>query len=29
MEEYDQDEWKKILKRYAQLEASVKDKNDG
>ena len=29
MEEYDQDEWKKILKRYAELEASVKDENDG
>ena len=29
MEEYDQDEWKKILKSYAELEASVKDENDG
>ena len=29
MEEYDQDEWKKILKSYAKLEASVKDENDG
>ena len=29
MEGYDQDEWKKILKRYAELEASVKDENDG
>ena len=29
MEEYDQDEWMKILKSYAKLEASVKDENDG
>ena len=29
IEEYDQDEWKKILKNYGQLEASVKDENDG
>jgi len=29
MEEYDQDEWKKISKSYAELEASVKDENDG
>merc|ERR1711954_243740 len=29
MEKYDQDEWKKILKSYAELEASVKDENDG
>ena len=29
MEEYDQDDWKKILKSYAELEASVKDENDG
>ena len=29
MEEYDQDEWKKILKSYAELEASEKDENDG
>ena len=29
MEEYDQDEWKKILKSYAKLEASVKDENEG
>ena len=28
MEEYDQDEWKKILKSYAKLEAAVKDEND-
>ena len=25
MDEYDQDEWKKILKSYAKLEAGVKD----
>ena len=29
MEEYDQDEWKIILKSYAELKASVKDENDG
>ena len=29
MEEYDQDEWTKILKSYAKLEAAVKDENDG
>ena len=29
MEEYDQDEWKKILKSYAKLEASVKDEIEG
>ena len=29
MEEYAQDEWSKILKSYAELEASVKDENDG
>merc|ERR1712121_199422 len=29
MEEYDQDEWKKILKSYAKLEASVKDEMEG
>ena len=29
MREYDQDEWKKILKSYAELEVSVKDENDG
>ena len=29
MEEYDQDEWKEILKSYAKLEASVKDENEG
>ena len=29
MEEYEQDEWKKILKSYAELEANVKDENDG
>merc|ERR1712013_544188 len=29
IEEYDQNEWKKILKSYAKLEASVKDENDG
>ena len=29
MEEYDQDEWKKILKSYAKLEAGVKDENEG
>ena len=29
MEDYDQDEWKKILKSYAQLETNVKDENDG
>ena len=28
MEEYDQDEWKKILKSYAKLEAGVKDENE-
>ena len=28
MEEYEQDEWKKILKSYAQLETKVKDEND-
>ena len=29
MEEYDQDEWKKILKSYAKLKASVKDEIEG
>ena len=29
MEEYEQDEWKKILKSYAKLEAGVKDENEG
>merc|ERR1712002_1147679 len=29
MEEYEQDEWNKILKSYAKLEASVKDENEG
>ena len=29
MEEYDQDEWKEILKSYAKLEAGVKDENEG
>merc|ERR1711942_44757 len=29
MEEYDQDEWKKILKSYAKLETSVKDEMEG
>merc|ERR1711895_357346 len=29
MEEYEQDEWNKILKSYAKLEASVKDENQG
>ena len=29
MEEYKQDEWNKILKSYAKLEASVKDENEG
>ena len=29
MEEYDQDEWTKILKSYAKLEAAVKDETDG
>ena len=29
MEEYDQDEWKEILRSYAKLEASVKDENEG
>ena len=29
MEEYDQDEWKNILKSYAKLEASVKDEIEG
>ena len=29
MEEYDQDEWKEILKSYAKLEANVKDENEG
>merc|ERR1711942_23034 len=29
MEEYDQDEWEKILKSYAKLEASVKDEMEG
>ena len=29
MEEYDQDEWRKILKSYAKLEAAVKDETDG
>ena len=28
IEEYEQDEWKKILKSYAKLEASVKDEID-
>ena len=28
MEEYDQDEWKKILKSYAKLKAAVKDEID-
>ena len=25
---YDQDEWKKVLKSYAELEAYAKDEND-
>ena len=29
MEEYEQEEWKKILKSYAKLEASVQDENEG
>ena len=29
MEEYESEEWKKILKSYAQLEASVKDEIEG
>ena len=29
MEEYEQAEWKKILKSYAKLEASVKDEIEG
>ena len=29
MEEYEQDEWNKILKSYAKLEASVKDEIEG
>merc|ERR1712240_944781 len=29
MEEYEQDEWKKILKSYAKLESSVKDEIEG
>ena len=29
MEEYDQDEWKEILKSYAKLEDSLKDENEG
>ena len=29
MEEYDEDEWKKILKSYAKLEADVTDEIDG
>ena len=29
MEEYESEEWKKILKSYAKLEASVKDENEG
>ena len=29
MEEYEQEEWKKILKIYAKLEASVKDEIEG
>ena len=29
MEEYEQEEWKKILKSYAKLEASVKDEIEG
>ena len=29
MEEYEPEEWKKILKSYADLEASVKDENEG
>ena len=29
MEEYEQDEWKKILKSYAELEADVKYEKDG
>ena len=29
MEEYEQDEWTKILKSYAKLEAAVKDETDG
>ena len=29
LEEYDQDEWKMILKSYAKLEAGVKDENEG
>ena len=29
MEIYDQDEWRKILKSYAKLEAAVKDETDG
>merc|ERR1712208_202198 len=28
-EEYEQDEWTKILKSYAKLEAAVKDETDG
>ena len=28
MEEYDQDEWRKILKSYAKLEAAVKEETD-
>ena len=29
MGEYDQDEWRKILKSYAKLGAAVKDETDG
>ena len=29
MEEYEQDEWTKLLKSYAKLEAAVKDETDG
>jgi len=29
MEEYDQNEWRKILKSYAKLEAAVKEETDG
>merc|ERR1712208_59581 len=29
MEEYDQNEWRKILKSYAKLEATVKEETDG
>ena len=29
MEEYDEDEWKKILKSYVKLKADVTDEIDG